>query len=171
MRRPGAADQAVRQQLYRRGACVADRVADSEHIVRIDADRAAEDQSFTVVPSEGNRIAWSELAVRRGPARLRPWNFDVGAGGDPAEFGEVGILRPRRRQQLDLGALRIDGLVVVRERQIVEPGPQQINRAVQTWRRDLDARLFGEGGFAGLKGMRRCSSGSGGARSVGRSPG
>ena len=166
MRRAGAADEPIGQQLYRALAGVADRITNREHVVRIDADHACEDQPLPVIPGQSDRAGRSERAARRGPPGLRPRHFDFRGGRDPAEFGEIRILRARRRQQFDLGALRINGFVVIRERQVVEPCSRQVDRAVQPRRRDLDAWLLLERHFAGLDGVRRCSP-----RRIGRSRG
>ena len=116
-----------------------------------------------VVPGQGHRVRRGQ---RRRPrlsiASRGPGTLTVpGIGGDPAEFGEIGVRRSGRRQQHDLRALRIDRLVIGGERQIVDAGAGQIDRAVQSRRVDLDARLLGDGRGARLP--RRCAATAPGA--------
>ncbi len=141
----------------RRGAVavVGDRVADREHVLVVDRDRAAEHEPGAVVVGQRHRCRAGEFRVRRRrPHRLGPGHRTGALLGDPAEFGEIGVGGAARRQQHDGRALGIDGLVIVGEPQVVDPRPGQVDRSRQGIGGDRHPLRFGERFVAGEAGRR-----------------
>jgi hypothetical protein len=85
-----------------------------------------------------------------GPYRVGPGQRCRGAGcRHPAEFGVIGIRRAGRREHHDRRRIRIDGLAVLRQRQIVDTAALEIDRAAEPRGIDSDARRAFEDGFTG----------------------
>ena len=68
----------------------------------------------------------------------------------PAELGVERVLGAGRRQQHDRRRFRVDGLAVLREREVVDARAFERDRALHARRLDRDARARGEHGLAGL---------------------
>ncbi len=142
LRRAVAHHQRIRIERRRAAALVRHMVGDGEHVLVVDADIAREQKAVAVVPLQRHRLARRQRrAALELPRRLVVGQRLVHAGRvGPAEVDEVRIGSALGRQQHDLRALLVGGLVVILETQIVEPRALQQQRAVDRRRVDLDAR-------------------------------
>ena len=145
LRRAVARDQRIGKQRDRVAALVRHLVFQGEQITVVDRDGAAEDQARAVVVGQRHRMVDAERArALLLPHRVRPRHRRGGAGGGhPAELGVERLRRARRREQHDGRRVRIDGLAIVLERQIVDPAALEIDAAAQRRRGDGDARRSG----------------------------
>ena len=162
-----ARDQGIGEQRHCRARGVRHGLRHREHIVAVDAEAAGEGEARAIVPGEIDRMIGRELAARAGPERIGSGNFDASvAAGDPTELDRIGLRGALGREQHDLGAVRIGGLAVADERQIVELAAYQIDRAGEARRVDFDARSLLQHGLA--RRGRRGSGHSGAGRGRGR---
>ncbi len=142
LRHAMAGDQPVGIERHGRRALVADAIFDGEQVLVVNPDGAMELESLAVVVDERHRMS----DLQRTRSVLAPHRLGVGqlhgrAGcGDPAELGVEWFLGPRGRQQHDDRRIRIDGLAIFDQREIVEPRAAQIDRSPYARRVDLDAR-------------------------------
>ena len=129
----------------RGGRLVLDAVGDGEHELVVDRDLAREDEAMAVVPLQRHRLARREhRAALQRPHRVVVRQRLVHARRiAPAEIDEIGIVGALGRQQHDLRALLVGGLVIIFQAQIVEARALQHQRAVDRRRVDLDARAAG----------------------------
>ncbi len=120
-------------------ALVLDLLADREHVFVVDGQDPLEQKPGAVVPGQGDRHVDRQGLAVGGPdgvvGRQRP-----GIGTDPAELGIVRCLGAGRREQDDLGALVVHGLVVVLQRDVVDAAALQRDRSGERRGLDLDAR-------------------------------
>jgi len=84
---------------------------------------------LAVVVGELDVLHRSELvALGLLPLRVGPRRRDIRTRRrDPAELGEIGMLGRARRQELDLRALRVGGLAIIPQIEIVEPPAGEID--------------------------------------------
>ena len=165
VRRAVARDQAEGIQRDGRAAGVGDLILDGEKIVLVDRDGALEGQAVGIGGAQLDRGRRRQgVGAVLLPHRVLVGHLDLGAGrADPAELGVIGLGGVGRREQHDRGRLRIDGLAILHERQVVDARALERNAAAQPWGVDLDAGRGGDGGVtlhqAGGRGRRaaRCA--------------
>ena len=146
-------DQRVGIERDRLGAAVDDLVAECEQILVVDRDGATELKSFAVVEDERDGAADAEGAgAFLLPDGFAVGEFHVGAGsGDPAELGVERHRAARGREQDDRRRFRVDGFAVLQEREVVDAGAPQPDRAAHRWGVDADTGRRRQGVFAGRK--------------------
>ena len=168
-----AGDQAVRIERDRLGAAVRHRVVDAEHIFVVDRDGAGEFKSLAVVVRQRERRALRQRSRRvRRPQRVGSGKCPVlvSGGADEAMLGVVGVWPACWRQEDHHRARRLDRLAIVLQRQIVDAGALQRDRALEARRVDGDARALRQGLRAGHRrgrggaGLQRRARGSLSAR-------
>ncbi len=129
-----------RRDRDRGGALVRHRVGDGEHVLRVHGDGAGERQTLGRTVAEHDRVPGRErTTAARGPERVQARQA-LQVGADPAELGEIGVDCALRPEQLHRRRLRIQGLVVAAEEQVVEARALQGHRALERRRLDGDAR-------------------------------
>ena len=128
-RRAPAAEQAVGIERHRLAGVVGDRPLDREHVVGVELEPLGEGQAGTVVPVQRHRVRGRELRTLGVPERLGAGQRRAGVA-DPAIFGEVGVRRTRRAEQHDLGRVRVHGLAVALQGDVVDPAALERDRAV-----------------------------------------
>ena len=136
----GARDQAVGRQRDRRFALVDHPLGDREHVVPVDLDDLLEADALLVGPLQGDRLVDRQGVPVGAPQGLSVRQVELPVARRPAEAREVGPGRAQGRQEVDVGALRIDRLPVALQRQVVEAAADQRDRAPERFGLDGDAR-------------------------------
>ncbi len=140
LRRSPARDQAARGDIGGgQVSGVGKALLGADHIVRIDGQLDFEQLAFGVRPAERNGCGRRQLGGARRPDGLVGRQFRAGAR--PAKAREIGVLRPRWREQTN-GRAVLGQLLTVREHhQIVDPRAFQIDRAFKLGRFDGHTRI------------------------------
>ena len=118
-----------------RAAGVRDRIRDREHVFVVDRNDALEDQTRAIVPGQRHRLRWSERLPIGGPYRVETRRL-CACRAYEAGLRPIGVRRASRREQPDIRALRIDGLVIILENNIVELATLEVDRAADAGRVD-----------------------------------
>jgi hypothetical protein len=141
-----AGDDAIGREADRGRALVLDRLAHGEHVIGVDADFAAENQSRAIVPNQRD----GALRRQRSAVLDRPERVGTGdligretRAGSPAVQRVIGRDRTDGIEQVNGIGVGVDRLAVVLEHEIVDPPPQKRDRARQAGRVDLEAGRFG----------------------------
>ncbi len=115
-------------------AGVFDGLGDGEEIEFVDRKGAAENQALTIVEAQRYR----RLRGQRGivafdrPDALAAGQCDGGARSrGPALLDEIGVAETGRLEQRDNRRVRIDGLAILLELQVVDTGAGQVDRAIE----------------------------------------
>src|SRR5207245_9018127 len=128
-RRSAAMGAAVGADLDWVRAAVLDLLSDGEHVFVVEREDEAEFEPGAIVPAERQRLARRQALAVGGPDRVLVGYLDGGVLGDPAEIDEIGVDGPGRRQQVDVGALRVDRRAEIRQDQTVGPTTLARDRA------------------------------------------
>ena len=116
-----------------RAAGVHDRIGEREHVLVVDRDDALEDEARAIVPGQRHRLIGGQGFAVGGPDGVEIGSLGA-ARADEARLGPIGVRRAGRREQPDVRALRVDGLAIVLEDDVVDLAALEIDRAA-------DARL------------------------------
>ena len=124
------------------GGLVLNLVRNGEQIVGIDRDGASEDEPLPIVPDQCHRRGWRQRRVSLGaPHRVATGHREGHAAPrHPPVLCVIGVRRAGGREELDVGRLRIDRLVIFGQHQIIDPPARKRNRAAQARRLDAHAR-------------------------------
>ena len=114
---------------------------------------------------EGHRLGRAQRLTIGGPECVEIGGLGDAARAHKSRLGPIGVGRARWREQSDIRALRVDGLVIVLEDNIVDSAAFEVDRAADARRIDYHARVGRQGCADGL---RRCRDGSAWRRSGGR---
>ncbi len=115
-----------------RGAEVGDRVRDREHILVVDRDHAGEAQTLTIVPGQGDRCGRGQgRAPGQTPDSVGARNAAGNIGAGPAELGEIGMLHALGAEQFDGRCVRVEGLAIAGQEQIIDPPALKRQRSLQ----------------------------------------
>ncbi len=106
-------------------------LGNGEHVVFVDGNDPLEHDALAIVPGKGHRSVDGQCLCIRFPQGLAVRNRNRWIGRRPAKIGVVGGRRVGRRQQGNLGAVRIDGFAIIGQRQIVDAGANQRHRSVK----------------------------------------
>ena len=94
-----------------------------------------------VVPGQRRRLARRRPSPDAAPQRVVVGHLDARAGpGRPAELDVIGLGVRARLQHAHQRANLVDGLAVVAQHHVIEPGAEQADAAGHARRVDLDAR-------------------------------
>ena len=145
LRRAAAQDQRIGVQRHRLVGLVVDLVGDGEHVFVVDGDLAREHEAGAVVVGQRHRMARRQIAAGGRPARLPRRRLERFVVADEAGLGPIGIGGAGGREQHDVRALRVDGLAVGFQIEVVERGAVEIDRAADAGGVERDARMRGEG--------------------------
>ena len=136
-----AVAQDEREGLHRRrrAAGIDDRIGDREHVLVVDRDDALEGEARAVVPGQRHRLIGGQGLAVGGPDGVEIGGLGA-ARADEARLGPVGVRRSGRREEPDVRALRVDGLAIVLEDDVVDLAALEIDRAADARRVDGHAR-------------------------------
>ncbi len=130
-----AQDERVGLHGRRRGAGVRDRVHDREHVFVVDRDDPLERETRAIVPGQRHRLRWGQRLPIGRPHRVEARSFCPCRAYKPG-LGPIGVRRAGRREQSDIRALGVDGLVIILENDIVDLAALKIDRAADARRID-----------------------------------
>ena len=125
----GARDQRISAQRDRGCTPVGRDLPDREHVLVIDRDRQREPLALRIGPAERHRLAGAQHVRRSGIEGIAIG--DGHAVARPAEPGVIGVLGPARREQADRRRTLGDRLLILRQRQVVDPRALQVDRPVE----------------------------------------
>ncbi len=163
-----AQDERVGLHGRRRAAGVRDRVNDCEHVFVVDRNDALEGKPRAIVPGQRHRLRRGQCRPIGGPHRIETWSL-CSRRAHKSGLGPIGVRRARRREQSDIRALRVDGLVIVLEDDIVDLAALEVDRTADARRIDDHAGTGGQGCTDRLWGRRsRGARWCRGARHAGR---
>ena len=112
---------------------------DREHVFVIDRDDALERKARAVVPSQRHRLLDGQRLAVGGPNGVEIGGLG-GVGADETGLGPIGVRRAGRREEADVRALRVNGLAIVLEDDVVELAALEVDRAADARRVNRDAR-------------------------------
>src|SRR6202034_4807695 len=95
------------------------RIGDREHVFVVDRDHPLEYEARAVVPGHRHRLRWAQRLAIGGPERIKTRSLCSGRAYEP-RLGPIGVRRASRREEPDIRALGVDGLVVILEDNIVD---------------------------------------------------
>ena len=130
-----AQDERVGLHGRRRGAGVRDQFDDREHVFVVDRDDPLEDETRAIVPGQRHRLRWGQRLPIGRPHRVEARSFCPCRAYKPG-LGPIGVRRAGRREQSDIRALGVDGLVIILENDIVDLAALKIDRAADARRID-----------------------------------
>ena len=128
-RRAVAAHQTVREQRQRRRQRAFHAVIDGDHVIIIDRQLAAECQAVAIFPGQRHRRSRRKDHRARGPDTIRFRHWLGGICRSPAEFCEERRHGARLQKKLDIFRIRILGLLISLEHDVVDPETGERNRA------------------------------------------
>ena len=140
-----AGDAAIAGKRHGIGAAIRHLVGNGEHVAVVDGDGAGEGDALFIGIGQRHRRGFGELgAFGRSPyggrARQR-----AGIGvRNIADFGEIAVMRVGRIEQRDDRAVRLYGLAIGLELQVVETRAGQVDRADDRLGVDGKARRLGQ---------------------------
>ena len=98
-----------------------------------------ENEARAIVPGQRHRLGGGQRLAIGGPERIETGSLCPGCAHKPG-LGPIGVRRARRREQPDIRALGVDGLVIILEDNIVDLAALEVDRAADARRVDHHPR-------------------------------